>query len=250
MRIQQARVSNSVSAFRDLYLRKYRLSLGKNINKPIVMFGMYSSADYMHYTAHKDHLVVVWCGSDSKMINRERAAIIKSRPAVHIVKSHYMSEDLDIYGIPHRVLPITWQIPTIDPVPRGDNVYHYGNGKTNFYGDQYLSEIFRRTEYSIIKATHTTYTREELMKVYASCFVGLRLTRHDGLPNTVLELGMMGRRCIYNGDLPNAIPWQTMDDICKGVIMEYVHKDRDDTKEVSEAVKDYINIGEEWLHVE
>jgi hypothetical protein len=57
--------------------------------------------------------------------------------------------------------------------------------------------------------------------VYSQCFLNLRLTPHDGCPNTNIEMGLMGRRSIYNGDLPASIPWTSVDDICQNIMLEY-----------------------------
>ena len=75
----------------------------------------------------------------------------------------------------------------------------------------------------------------------------MRLTPHDGLSNVVVELGLMGRRCISNDWVPNAIPW-TPDParIVATIRAEQVHVGRTD-EDTADAVRAYVNIGEAWL---
>jgi hypothetical protein len=250
MRITQARVSNGIGTFKDAYLKRYGLVEDRSLFRPIVLFGMYHDDDYQFYLSHRKQKIVVWCGSDSMMLNNRRAAILRLRKeAIHIAKSKFISDDLKKYNIPHTVLPVTWQVPDLRPAPKGDRIYHYGEGRNNLYGNSYLPLIEERTGFSIIKTTANTFTREELRKVYADCFIGLRLTKHDGVPNTVVELGMMGRRCLYNGGLPNAIPWININDICESIVNEFNRREVGDMEKVSGEILRYIDIGDEWLNI-
>ena len=60
----------------------------------------------------------------------------------------------------------------------------------------------------------------QLVDVYKKCFIGLRLTKHDGLSNTVVELGLSGRRCVWNGGSPNAVRWSTVDSVVEAIKAE------------------------------
>jgi len=249
MRIKQAYISNGVKTFKNQYLKKFDLVEVKDTSSPAVFFGMYTLGDFDCYLHHKGEIIVVWCGSDCLMLDVKKAEIVKSKPATHIVKSKFMSDDLKKHNIEHKILPVTWQEPDLVAVPRGNCIFHYGNGINNFYGDDYLPEIRKRTGLKVIQTTKDTYTREQLIVYYANCFVGLRLTPHDGIPNIVMEMGMMGRRCLYNGYLPNAIPWRNIDDICASIMEEYRLRDINDTEEISKEMKYFIDIGHNWLFV-
>ena len=247
MKIQQARISKSVNAFKSEYLKKFNLVDCFNIYRPVVFFGMYDDSDYLALRRFNNKIVVVWCGTDSLMITPERAKIIKQVTATHIVKSKFMSDDLNKFGILHKILPVSWQQYDIEPLPLGDNIFHYG--RSDFYGSRHLDEIERATGLKIIRTEKNTYSKEQLMKVYESCFIGLRLTRHDGLPNTVLEMGMMGRRSIYNGGIPSSIEWNNIKEIIHSILKEYADRKSADVKGVSDQVKKFINIGDKWLKV-
>lgn len=247
MRIRQGRVSNSISTFKREYLNKFELFDCYDIYQPVVLFGMYDDSDYAAFQRYENKIVVVWCGSDSLMISKARENILRSKTAVHIVKSNFMSYDLQQHNIPHSILPVSWQSFNLSSVPRGNFIFHYGLGKA--YGIQYIPEIERRTGLPVVMTSSRTFTKDKLYEMYKRCFIGLRLTNHDGLPNTVLELGMMGRRCIYNGGLPNAIKWKGIDDIIDSILQEYSKRTYPDMFDIERSVKDYINIGDSWLHV-
>jgi len=251
MKTTQGRVSQSIDAFKEAYLEKYGLVEVVDSTAPVVMFGLYNDVDYKYYLTYPGPIIVVWCGSDSMRISDPVARLIKSREAKHIAKSKFISEDLEKFKIKHEILPITWQTAVLFPTPRGEYIYQYSSiGMiSEFYGDHYIPEIKERTGFDIIRCAHGLYDRTVLNDIYAKYFIGLRLTFHDGVPNTVVELGMMGRRCLYNGNLPNAIPWKNIDDICENIIYEYKNRQQDDTRQISEAMKKFINIGDNWLNI-
>jgi len=89
---------------------------------------------------------------------------------------------------------------------------------------------------------------EKLRKIYERCFCGLRLTKHDGLPNQVIEMGVMGRRTIYNGDIPGSISWNknNIDEIIKNIDIES-QKIGTINYEVSNNIKNFIDVKNDWL---
>jgi hypothetical protein len=251
MKVDQARVSNGIKTFKENYLKRFCLCDCVTPQEPIVMFGMYNNDDYNFYINYKAPVIVVWCGTDSLKLNFEKAYRIKSRKAIHIAKSKFISTDLSKYNIFHKILPVSWQVPKVNPIARGSSIFHYyGNDKrSDFYGSQYIPEIIKKTGLKVIQSQFDTYNKEELKDVYKDCFIGLRLTKHDGVPNTVVELGLMGRKCIYNGDTPNAIPYKNIDDICNSIVEEYKRREQDDTILIAEQIRDFIDIGNDWLNI-
>ena len=245
MRIVQGRVSNSLSKFKAEYLKKFDLLDCLDVGYPIVFFGMYDASDYDALARYRNKIIVVWCGTDSMMISPAKANILRKSKATHIVKSRFMSADLRKLGIAHKILPVSWQSYNIEPVALGDHIFHYGTGDS--YGERYLDGIEKGTGLRIIRTVKDTYSKEELMKIYRSCFINLRLTKHDGLPNTVLEMGMMGRRSIYNGGIPPSIGWSSLEGIIQSINKEYENRENINVKEVSDTIKKFINIGNNWL---
>ena len=246
--IKQLQVSGSVKFFADKMMRKYDLVPCTDIKKPVIIFGLYNGADYSFYSAANVH-VVVWCGTDARMMQISKAAIIKKKNVRHYAMSIIVKKSLQSYGIKAELAPITPTMPDIDPERRGDSVYCYiGNGHpaiTIKYRIDMLKKLEASLPYKFIYTTFNKYTRDELMDVYKQCFIGLRLLDHDGLSNTILEMGMMGRRTISNNGIPYTIRWKGFDDIKASIINEYKHRGEDNTG-ISRDIKAYITIDDSW----
>ena len=245
-RIKQIRVSSGVKFFAEKLKKKYNLQDYTNINEPVIFNGMYSERDYIDAVNHKGHLTIVWCGSDALNLKKYQKYLPQLLKARHIAKSEFISEDLKKLNIPHIILPITPTEIIKNIQPRGDKIYIYSTTSKNNYGYNMLGEIKEKTGLEIIETTYNKYTPEELKEVYKQCFIGLRLTKHDGLPNTVVELGLMGRRSIYNGKLPSAIPYKDVDDIVRIIKNEYKNRHINNSL-IVEEMYNYLNIDESWL---
>jgi hypothetical protein len=249
MRIRQAIVSSEINSFKSALLSKYKLVGYDNVRLPLIMFGLYNDKDYKIFTTHRSKIVVVWRGSDSLRIDKKRLRILKSKPqTTHYAISSFISDDLKKLGIKHTILPITPSSVETGAYPRGEHIYCYGLGNPVFYNIELAKEVSKRTGYSIILTKHNTLSRSELMQAYKKSFVGLRLTPHDGLPNTVLELGMMGRRSVYNGSIPHSIKWKGVDDICENVTREYENRHQNN-HHISIDIRNFLSISDSWLTV-
>ena len=88
----------------------------------------------------------------------------------------------------------------------------------------------------------------DIYLAYQKCFIGLRLTKHDGNANTVQELGMCGIKSFYNGDslLESAIPWKNANDIIEKIENESKTIGSTDIL-LSKKVKEYLKPNNNWL---
>lgn len=244
MIIKQAYISRGLRRLASRFMEKYSLSKYCYKWQPLVIFGMYYNEDYSTLMKHRGDVTVVWCGSDALRINGLRRIKLKERPARHIAISEALSKDLTTAGIPHKLIPISACTLDYENCKRGESIYFYGNHE--IYGIKYLPEI-RKLGFDVIQTTGS-YSQSQIKELYRKSFVGVRLTQHDGLPNTVLELAMMGRRSIYNGEIPHSVKWTSIDDVCESIISEYERR-HEDNAHISKDVKEYINIGNDWLEV-
>ncbi len=235
--IRHAYISGAIRGLGERLRRRWGLERPRR-RFPVVMLGLYNTPDYRFYLRHPERVTVVWRGSDSRKVRDQ----VHQREARHIAISQQVHDSLKGFGVQSEIVPVTGVPLKKDVQPRGDKIYHYGNKEK--YGTEYLDEIEQRAGIEILR-THWGL-HEDISAVYRECFMGLRLTKHDGLPNTVVELGMMGRRCIYNGALPHAIPWSGVDDICESIEREYSLRHEDNTH-IADDMYDYIDIGKEWL---
>lgn len=249
-RVNQVRISESVKFFKDKILKRYNFDEYSNINDGCVFWGMYRDEDFNYLKNHKGKKIVVWRGSDAMNSAKYSKQILELDNIIHYSISSFTYNSLKKNKIQSILKPIRPTDIYKNPAPRGNSIYFYhGSGKDSakkFYGGDLLSEIKKNVPYRIIVAGHQTYNETQLNEIYRKCFLGLRLTEHDGLPNTVCELGLMGRNCIHNGDLPNCIKYNNIDDIIFNINKEY-HLRNFDSSEIVNQVYDYLNIGDDWL---
>lgn len=256
--------------FASAMAKKYNLEdRSNNINpkEPLLMFGCY---DFRHLHMAINHsrfnnqfAVICWGGSDAsnfrKCENPGNAFwpdLCRNAGIKHIAISHWIAEDLEALGLEYKLLPITpHDFSTIAPEPLGESIYMYQPDSKNYNGNGLYQELKTRLPYKFIETSFGLHERDELMELYKKCFIGLRFTEHDGLSNTVCELGAMGRMVVSNGDTPNCIHYDkdNIDEIIKAIDFEYRYfhdLNADKTEAVSKAVMDYLNIGDDFLNTE
>lgn len=241
--------------FKEAMELKYNLIPYREINEPAIFFGCNFTNHTGYLFNHKGLGVVIWAGSDIKVLadihpkNPFWGDMLKERQNLkHIAISKWIAEDLEKIGLPYISLPVTPHDHSyIKPCPPGECVYMYNPGNPIYNGGIY-EEVKKRIPYKIIEASTGTYTRERLLEVYKECFIGLRFTEHDGLSNTVCEMGMMGRTVINNGGVPNCIHYDSIDSII--TFINFAYKSKEKPELISEEVKKYLDIGEAFLNTE
>ena len=166
----------------------------------------------------------------------------------HIAISHWIKESLDSYGIESELIPVSATVNEMNVKPRGNFVYFYtpdfSQTSMNYSGGWMLEDIRERLSehnINIIVGRHGKYSKSALYNRYNSCFLNLRLTEYDGCPNTNLEMGLMGRRSIFNGNIPHSIPWKSVDDIVENIIIEYNNR-REDNTFIAQDISNFLNI--------
>jgi len=244
-RISQVYVSKSVDSFKDELKEKYKLKDFYDPNRPVFIFGMHRNEDYNFALNHSSHKIIFWCGSDAMNI---RNNVYDLKNVTHIAGSKFVSDDLNKKNIAHSFIPVTTASFDLPVCPRGDYIYFYHSKESpNFYGFQFINEIKKRTGLKIIIATHNTYSHDELIDIYENCFVGLRMTLHDGVPTTGCELGLMGRRIIHNGNQPNCLNYKDINDVVRLINEEYEHRNEDNS-DIANEMRKFLDVGDYWLY--
>jgi len=263
--IRQAYISPAISFFEGEIRKRYKFVPYINSNKPAIFYGCYSPKKYRSgrrrpdvstVEAHKSLGIIVWCGSDALVAHLPPYKKIRSASNLrHIAVSRSVSEDLLHLGIPHTYVPlcsVNTHIYHNYNIPLGLKVYVYTSFNIpEVYGFDLVKQVQAKlpdVEF-MVHAALPPYSipRAKMPRAYGECFIGLRLTTHDGLSNTVVELGMMGRRCVWNGWMPNAIPWTSVDDVVR-IIKEEQSRIGELHPEVKEVVCKYLRVGRDWLH--
>ena len=250
MRINQAKVY--LKFFRKSFLEKYKFQGYVNPDEPCFFHGCYNKT-FDVIRNHRAFGVIDWGGSDSLQLLNDKLFIehLQQRNnTYHIANSKFISNDLIKCGIPHFIYPFSpMTIGNICAKPLGKDVYIYGgHADPDFYGASIVERLKKKlpnVNFITRYAQPPDYsTPEELMKIYENSFIGLRLVPHDGMSCTVSELGLMGRKCVWNGNSPNAIPWKTDDDIVNAILQE--QKQIGETNEIlSNEMKKFLTIPDE-----
>jgi hypothetical protein len=250
IKTKQIYVSPSVIFFKDKLKEKYNLVDYYDFKSPAIFNGVYSAFDINKILNHKGVAIVIWCGNDALKLTYNNANRIKLKKDIrHIAKSEFVYNSLKKYNIISDIIPVTPTTPIINYKPKGDKVYfYYSKRDPEKYGYNLMEEVESKVDIEIIKVSSDMYSKKQLDEIYEKCFIGLRLTKHDGLPNTVLELGLMGRKCVYNGNLPNALKYKSSEDIINHINNEYQLRNINNEC-ISEDVFNYININNNWMYV-
>ena len=249
--ISQGRISDSIGGFP--FLKQWGIGPYKDPNKPAIFIGCYNPPeDFRLIMSHKALGVLIWGGTDADVISAEKLRKIKAKTNIkHIALGGFIARDLSKAGIPYVRIPLTIASRVMEPYPLGDKVYCYTPPKTNrspyrYYGGHILEEVMRMMpRQKFILATPKLYSREKLFELYKECFIGLRLTVHDGFPNTVAELGLRGRRCVFNDNVPTALSWTDARSVVK--IIENEKRLTPGPQKVAQDMYDYLDISYDFL---
>lgn len=227
--IYQIHISKSLNHFNRIK-DKYNLKLyDKNNNNSLLVFGLYDPIDYRIVKNHKGCVYILWGGSDiddrikySKYMINKIGKLAKNRIINHIAISN------DIYNRlkKHSFEAIKMKLNLVDtnifkPLDKlniNSNTIYVYNGLTKnkewIYGKELYEEIMNRLpEFKYIFSNKINVPYESMPQIYSKCFIGLRLTKHDGNANTVQEFEAMKIPIIHNGECKNSIGWNNIDDI-------------------------------------
>ncbi len=194
--------SNFIKFFNDRFKRKFNFSDYESDKKPTLFLGVYSNHDTKLVERHKGVKIVLLNGSDS---SRKGNVVRAHKSGAHLIAgSKWVEADLHKFGITdYTKIPFIFtDIYDWKSEPLGDAIYWYGGGQTK-YGKQHVKAIrnaFPDTE--VIITDSTTYNKKELYEIYKRSFIGIRMVEHDGMSQTVAEMGLMGRVSIWNGEVP------------------------------------------------
>ena len=265
MSITQGYVSKTLVFFKKNFMKKYKLVEYVNIHKPCVFYGCYNKTDLETIKKNKSLKIIIFGGTDTYYKKYEKARNmlnkIKTIPNTFFIsQSSFISSDLNAFNIIHSFVPIA---PTVNlkcnPQVKGLNIYVYTNPLNEpVYGSNFyyrLMNEFKDINFILACAKKTSetkkikcYAKDALIKVYSSCFLGLRLVQHDGISATMQEMGLLGIKTISNGISPACINYTNYDSIVN-IINEERKKIGTLDNETSQKTYDYLNINDEWLNI-
>ena len=180
------------------------------INKkdPVVVFGCYGGGTKADIMRHQGLCVIVWAGSDSVRLHEVPIFVdwckLNAHRVFHIAHSHWIQTDLAHFGlkfIDKVVIPTRFEEFSYEK-ECGDSVYHYGTHQRQwYYGTHLMKKLSTKWSKTprfpnVIMTVQQSYKHDELYQLYKDSFVGVRLTEHDNMAMSVVEMGLMGRRSI------------------------------------------------------
>ena len=226
----QLRTSTVIYSFHENFKNKFNFEEYESIYKPTLFFGVYRKHDIRAISEHKGKKFIWLAGTDATKPSTMRALASRSefKDAIFIAESKWIEKDLDEYGIKYESLRFfmddlfKWK-----PEELGDKLYWYGANNSK-YGKKYLNIVKRAIpDLEIITHDFGTVPKSEMANVYKECFAGIRPVDHDGMSQTVIEMGLMGRMSIWNGGGPFAVRYDDVDEMISLINMlrqGYNHK--------------------------
>jgi hypothetical protein len=236
--------------FYDRVKNSTALRCYENDYLPAIFYGIWSDEDLTALRKNKSLKIVIWSGGDINAADyredavRERvlrnvSEIRALSKVIHVSKSPFIAKSLEEFGLPYIEAPFCpIDFDLYKPVKKGSSIYIYtAPGMEFYYGEDLYDKVVEKykdinfifacckASYDFVRETGYQskydvryYEREELLaKAYSKCFLALRLTIHDGIANTVQELGLMGMKSVHNGSGPSSLNYQTLEDICRHI---------------------------------
>lgn len=248
------KITQMYSAFgwhlKDNLMKKYGLRIAKDKNRPCLFFGCYGVQIKKAISwAEKSKVLIWWSGSDITYCFRGREHLIdvvRNHPNIsHIATVSFIEEDLKKHGFSYKKVPLMSQlIDDFTPCALGDSVYIY---RARLYCKGLDVDKLRGTLPVITTGSFRELSQMQLKEAYAKSFIGVRLLKHDGLSHTVCEMGLMGRKIVWNGDTPNAVSFTDVNDALDKI--SQISKEGYDPFKVAKEMYDYLNVGDKWLWI-
>lgn len=204
---------------------------GTNFYKFLKPYSDVNAPSFFYSTRSLEQIILRHKGPAVMIVNNDIRPIqqnlewVKNRKNLYFIStSKLMSVYLDGLGLKYVEFP--WHVGdlrTATSHPKGNSVYFYGAGKhDNLYGYHIFTRLMKKhfPHLNVIYARYNpslppfvNYPKKELPEVYKKVFVSVRLTRFDGLSDTVQSLGIRGVKTIWNGGTPSALSYGSEQDI-------------------------------------
>jgi hypothetical protein len=228
----------------------YKLDPYHDDYAPAIFYGVMDMPELNILKNNKSLKIIIWVGGDinhnvnvtndkNKSIIKKIEEINKLTKVKHIAISSFIKQSLMDLSIAHKFVPFMGvNFDLYRPVIKGSCIYLYTDPRAeSYYGlDLYLKLMSKYKNISFIvtcckyyyhlhinnkiplKYGMKYYDKNTLLtEIYPQCFIGLRLTYHDGLAATVQELGLLGIKSVHNGCSPSALNYNNFEDICRHI---------------------------------
>jgi hypothetical protein len=222
----------------NLYVSEALLHFSKRLKKKYckkkyddgicLFFGMYSLNDIYKLKIHNGYKFLLWGGTDCNWNYKDRVRnfdyINKIPDLYHIAISKDIQERLRLKNIESVFFDMNLVDKKIfKPILiKGESIFIYNGytkGNEYIYGEKIYKEVVKKLpEFNFIYSNVLNLPYEKMPEIYAKCFIGLRLTDHDGNANMVQEMMAMNIPVVHNLS-DYGLKWKNLDNI-----IEYINK--------------------------
>ena len=219
-------VSEALNHFKERFQKCYCKK--KYQDGVCVFFGMYSGKDIKTLKNHKGYKFLIWGGTDCNWNYRDRVnnfeVINKIPDLYHIAISKDIHERLLLKNVESIFLDLNLVDKELfTPVSKkGDSIFIYNGytkGNEYIYGEKIYREVVKKLpEFHFIYSNELNLPYEKMPEIYAKCFIGLRLTEHDGNANMVQEMKAMNIPVVHNQS-DYGLKWENVDNIIRYINM-------------------------------
>jgi hypothetical protein len=225
-KIKQIYISKSLEHLKERILRLFNLQEYKNNFDRTIFFGIYLEEDFSFIENHNGLKFIMLGGSDVPNITR-----IKCNNIISISKD--IKDRLNVIGLESILINFNLVDKNIfKPMENlGNRIYVYDgridkDDNKKIYNTKLISEIKKKLpNYSFIHSSKMSERpNRDMVNTYCQCFIGLRLTNHDGNANTVQEFESMKIPIIHNQS-EYGLKWTNIDDIIS--LIKYYDNNKD-----------------------
>jgi glycosyltransferase involved in cell wall biosynthesis len=234
-------VSKSLEHFEKRVMEKFNLLKYSELSDKfdnVLFFGLYEVRDYLMVTQHIGNKFLMWGGTDANIKYNYRNKVMSRIAEYYDIKnlsiSPHISKSLQNFNINYVNVYLNMVNKDIfKPTDKSINkpghcIYIYNGftkGNEDIYGQTtYTKVINLLSEFKFIMSNELAVEYEQMPEIYSRCFIGLRLTEHDGNANTVQEFNSMNIPIIYNGE--GGICWNNVNEIVE-IIKKFIPEDMD-----------------------
>jgi len=266
-------IPNKLKILRD---RNETIDNLSNFDKNSILIAGIQDGLALEYLTKNDDIIkiITFSGADidiSTDINYKNIKVdtilytfFKAKNIYFITRSTFMEESCAKVSLKQMYYPFIFKfkygIYDTKLTQKGNNIlyYCYPGLEGLYYGSELFKKVIKiMPGFNFIKITNpysydkkkekainenfiTARTFDELIQIYKSCFINLRLTKHDGIANMVYELGSLGIKSIYNDKkCPCAIEYKNEHDIKSSILEEFKLKN---DKNYIKSVKEKTNL--------
>jgi len=247
IRIQQAYISPSINFFKKNFLERYNLSEYHDTEEPALFFGLRGSGKILKN--HKGLKLLLPCTpNDYPLLSSyENTIVICS-------EKYKLPEDV----VRKCITPQIKDYSLFKPNILGEKIYAYTGFKNGWnLRKKILDELQKKIDFEIITTDHQEISNYYDIfylkkKYYDKTFLNLNFTEGHGLTTTI-ELGLMGRKTIFNNnninniqrlEFPNFLSYRDLDEV-----VEIINSESKKIGTIPDVIDAHNVSNDEWLYL-